>query len=212
MNITTSASASTCVTRASSTSATSPRSIAASTPAATCAGAATRHSLSRYLHERVLGIDNQFTRSDRLIAWAAFLWSFGYIFLLCFVTVVIWNLISPWPDTWWGHYFYTTIYLGTALLGIVFTIWFTWGGLRDLRALFRDLSTRRDRSDLDNGSVIGHISAADTIHFSESHPPPNTPCHHTAVPHPDGNLSPQEPQPTVGQHHGIRARTPAPGD
>ncbi len=184
----------------------------ASTPAATCAGAATRHSLSRYLHERVLGIDNQFTRSDRLIAWAAFLWSFGYIFLLCFVTVVIWNLISPWPDTWWGHYFYTTIYLGTALLGIVFTIWFTWGGLRDLRALFRDLSTRRDRSDLDNGSVIGHISAADTIHFSESHPPPNTPCHHTAVPHPDGNLSPQEPQPTVGQHHGIRARTPAPGD
>lgn len=145
------------------------------TPAPTTApNRSTRHTLARYLREHILGIDAQFSRSDRLIAWAAFLWSFGYIFLLCFACVVIWNLISPWPDTWWGHYFHITLFYGTALLGIIFTIWFTWGGLRDLRALFRDLRTRHDRSDLDNGSVIGHISAADTARFTHAPTPPKT--------------------------------------
>ena len=128
---------------------------------------AARGRFGRFLRERVLGIDEHFSRGDRLIAWAAFLWSFGYVFLICLVGVVVWNLIAPWPEEWWGLYFYVTIFLGTALLGLVFSVWFTWGGIRDLRALFRDLRLRADRSELDNGSVIGHVSAADCLRFAE---------------------------------------------
>jgi hypothetical protein len=35
---------------------------------------------------------------------------------------------------------------------MVCTVWFIWGGLRDLRRLFRDLETRV-RDDSDNGFV-----------------------------------------------------------
>ena len=40
------------------------------------------------------------------------------------------------------------------------TVWFTWGTVRDLRDLFRDLAARK-RDDLDNGMVEGHVSLAD---------------------------------------------------
>lgn len=130
-------------------------------------GCSPRGGFGRFLRERVLGIDEHFSRADRMIAWAAFLWSFGYVFLLCFAGVVIWNLVAPWPEDWWGIYFYVTIFLGTALLGVVFSVWFTWGGIRDLRALFRDLRLRTDRCELDNGSVIGHVSAADCVRFAK---------------------------------------------
>ena len=39
------------------------------------------------------------------------------------------------------------------------TVWFAWG-TRDIRQLFRDLSTRK-RDNLDNGMVEGHVSLAD---------------------------------------------------
>ncbi|HIX19107.1 MAG TPA: hypothetical protein H9862_00720 [Candidatus Akkermansia intestinigallinarum] len=128
-----------------------------------------------YLREHVLGINDDYSKGDRIIAWAAFLWSFGYVFLLCFCAVVIWNIIAPWPESWWGHYFYITIFIGTAALGLVFSVWFTWGGIRDLRALFRDLRNRPDRSELDNGSVIGNVSAADSRRFSQIEQPSESP-------------------------------------
>ena len=45
-------------------------------------------------------------------------------------------------------------------VGAVTTVWFTWGGVRDLIRLFRSLKTLK-RSVLDDGRVIDHVSADD---------------------------------------------------
>ena len=52
-----------------------------------------------------------------------------------------------------------------ALNGCVTTVWFMWGGIKDIRALFRALEARK-RDDLDNGMVEGHVSLADRVAFA----------------------------------------------
>ena len=44
------------------------------------------------------------------------------------------------------------------------TVWFSIGGLRDLRQLFRDLKTRKIDV-LDDGRVEGNMSVADKARF-----------------------------------------------
>ena len=62
---------------------------------------------------KIIGITPEYSKGDRIIAWSVFCWSFIYSFLLCFVGILIWNLISPWPDLWWGiRYFITTLIIG----------------------------------------------------------------------------------------------------
>lgn len=100
----------------------------------------------------ILGIDSAYTRGDRVIAWAAWIWSFVYGFLLSFVAVVIWNLFSPWSIRAWGIYFFVTVLCMAILLGTVFTVWFTRCGILELRQLFRDLAARTPDRD-DDGRV-----------------------------------------------------------
>jgi hypothetical protein len=47
-----------------------------------------------------------------------------------------------------------------SIVGVITTVWFMWGGIKDIRALLRDLETR-ERDALDNGMVEGHVSLAD---------------------------------------------------
>ena len=82
-----------------------------------------------------------------------FAYSIGYGLLLCFVTVVVWNKISPWPREWWNINFFITILLVPMTIAVVSTIWFMIGGIIDLRRLFRDLEKRVDDPN-DNGQVL----------------------------------------------------------
>ena len=50
--------------------------------------------------------------------------------------------------------------VGGVLIGAVTTVWFTIGGTRDLIRLFRDLAAKKTDM-LDDGRVIGHVSADD---------------------------------------------------
>ena len=101
---------------------------------------------------KIIGITPEYSKGDRIIAWSVFCWSFIYSFLLCFVGILIWNLISPWPDRWWGiRYFITTLVIG-CIVGIISTVWFMWGGIRDIIRMFRDLAERKANPD-DNGMV-----------------------------------------------------------
>jgi len=113
---------------------------------------------------KLIGITPEYTRGDKIIAWSVFYYAIVYKFLLSFVVVLIWNIISPWPAEWWSTYFFITSLVVTGILGIISTVWFLIGGVIDMRRLFVDLSTRSD-DPLDNGVVEGHVSLVDKAVF-----------------------------------------------
>lgn len=109
---------------------------------------------------KVIGINSEYTKGDKALAWSVFLYSFVFQFLILFIGTIIWNTISPWPEYWWALRFkYTMIWLPCAI-GLVSSIWFTWGGIWDLRRLFRRLA-EKENNVLDSGRVVGHVSAED---------------------------------------------------
>lgn len=122
---------------------------------------------------KLLGIDSQYTRGDKILAWSVFLYSFGYGTILTFVAVLIWNAIRPWPDFWWAHYFYWVNVVVPGIIGVVSTIWFMIGGSVDLHRLFRDLEKKKADL-LDDGRVIGHVSAADLANVEKAEKAANT--------------------------------------
>jgi solute:Na+ symporter, SSS family len=112
----------------------------------------------------LVGITPEYTRGDKIIAWSVVGYAIVYKFGLCFVAVLIWNMISPWPTEWWSTYFFVTSLCVTGLIGIVSTFWFLIGGIIDMKRLFKDMEARVDNP-LDNGQVDGHVSVADIAIF-----------------------------------------------
>jgi len=114
----------------------------------------------------LIGITPECTRGDKILIWAVFLYSFGYQVGGCFILVVIWNLVSPWPLQWWSRYFFITSLEVSAVLGTITTVWFMVGGIIDVQRLFRDLAKRVDNP-LDDGRVEGHVSLMDVAALGE---------------------------------------------
>jgi Na+/proline symporter len=110
--------------------------------------------------DKVLGITPEFTRGDKILTWSVFLYTIVYNIGFCFVGVLIWNLISPWPILWWSHYFYITTLCVGGVIGIISTVWFFIGGFIDTKKLIKDLEKRVDNP-LDDGRVKGHVSLMD---------------------------------------------------
>ena len=114
----------------------------------------------RNLIPTLVGIDKQYTRGDKILAWSVFLYSFGWCFVFCFVVIAIWNFISPWGNAGWSLWFFINNFIIAGVIGVISTVWFTIGGTVDLYRLFRDLKTK-EVNVLDDGRVIGHVSADD---------------------------------------------------
>ncbi|MDD2706865.1 MAG: hypothetical protein PHV34_02555 [Verrucomicrobiae bacterium] len=106
--------------------------------------------------ESFIGIDENFSRGDKVISWSVFLWSFGRFSL--FLVITFWNLIERWPVSRWATYFRCELILIPVFVAAVTTVWFVWGGIRDLIRLFRSLKTVK-RNKLDDGMVVGHHNA-----------------------------------------------------
>ena len=126
-------------------------------------GAPIRHDIRGardFLRKALLGINEQYTRGDRILAWSVFVWVLVWNFGCTFLGVLIWNLIRPWPAHWWAHWFFIERFVLGGAIAVVTTVWFTWGGTRDLIRLFRDLKTK-ETNPLDDGRVIGHVNADD---------------------------------------------------
>lgn len=119
---------------------------------------------------KLIGITPEYSRGDKIIAWSVVGYAIIYKFGLCFLGVLIWNLISPWPAEWWSTYFFFTSLVVTSIIGVVSTFWFLIGGVVDTRRLFKDLAARIDNP-LDNGQVEGHVSLADKAAFDAQTPP-----------------------------------------
>ena len=112
---------------------------------------------------KAIGITNEYTRGDKIIAWGVFIYSFGWSFGL-FFAIVICNFFYRWPRNWWGEYYLIRGLLVPMVLAVITTVWFFIGGVIDLRRMFRDLK-QRQVDDLDNGMVSGHISLSDRKKF-----------------------------------------------
>ena len=109
-------------------------------------------ALAKRLLSRLVGIDEEYTRGDRIIAWVSFIYMFVWRIGIAMLGVMFWNMARPFPAEWWGSYYYVMTLCIPMVLGMVCTVWFIWGGIRDLIRLFRDLGARvRDASD--NGFV-----------------------------------------------------------
>jgi len=102
---------------------------------------------------KLIGITPEYTKGDRIIAWSVFIYTFIYKLLITFIVLVICNKFFSWPKSWWNWYFYLTSLIVPSAIGIVSTIWFLWGGIKDLRRLFVDLENRQEDVN-DNGQIL----------------------------------------------------------
>ncbi len=118
------------------------------------------------LYQKLIGITEEYTTGDKIIAWSVFIWSLIYSFGIMFCGILLWNAVAPWPAERWGIYFFITTIVAALLVGGISTIWFMIGGVIDMRALFRDLNARVSNP-FDDGRVEGHISLADKKHFDK---------------------------------------------
>jgi SSS family solute:Na+ symporter len=98
----------------------------------------------------ILGIDDSSTKTDKLQCITLFSWSFAW--MSAFAIVTAWNIIRPWPTSWWVNWTLWTSVILAFVICIATTIWFTWGGLKDLRLLFIRLQTLTV-NELDDGRV-----------------------------------------------------------
>lgn len=111
---------------------------------------------------RLIGVDAHFTRGDKWITGSLFVWAVGWFSVMIMGTV--WNLlgqsgliswIKPWSNSAWLGFWHVTAIGLPILITLVTSLWFTWGGIHDIRALFRSLKTYRI-DDSDNGTVKEH--------------------------------------------------------
>ena len=116
--------------------------------------------IGRFIEKNMIGIDHQYTRGDKVLAYSVFIWSFVKGFLIGFVGIIIWNLFSKWSLKWWSVWFYINNFLLAGIIGIISTIWFGICGTKDLFQLFRDLA-EKEANVLDDGRVEGNMSIAD---------------------------------------------------
>ena len=111
---------------------------------------------------RIIGINNEFTRGDKWIAGSLWVWTLMWFSIMIVGTA--WNLIGqsgmvswikPWSNSGWLGFWNVTTLGMPIVITIITGIWFTWGGVRDIRALFRSLETYKI-DDSDNGTVKEH--------------------------------------------------------
>ncbi len=116
--------------------------------------------------ERLVGFDENFTLGDKWIAGTLLGWS--VVWCVVFLVGTAWNLIAPWPLSAWSI-FWEIVGIGIPIfLAVVIGVWFTWGGVRDMRDLFRRLRHERINH-LDDGTVVNHQNL-DEQALKEHHP------------------------------------------
>jgi SSS family solute:Na+ symporter len=121
-----------------------------------------------------IGIDSNMTAGDRRLTYFAFGWTYFWWFVG--MVVLVWNIVPAWrwPTHWFTNWFFINNYTVGIGLGLVTTIWFSWGAIRDLGRLFAKLRTQK-RNVFDDGRVIGHQNAdevsAEVVAMAEIDPP-----------------------------------------
>lgn len=114
---------------------------------------------------KLIGYDSNFTIGDKWIAGVLFGW--GVFWFLVVILGSIWNLVAPWPTSVWITYWHIVGIVLPVLIAVVTGVWFTWGGIRDMRRLFASLRLERVNP-LDDGTVVDHRNLDDRISRASS--------------------------------------------
>ena len=110
-------------------------------------------SAKRVTWGKLIGLDEHFTFGDKFLAGGLFGWSM--LWFGVFVVGTVWNLIAPWPLTVWSQFWFIVGIGLPVCFAVITAVWFTWGGIRDIKLFFQRL--REERIDaLDNGIVVNH--------------------------------------------------------
>jgi len=107
---------------------------------------------------KLIGMDEHFTTGDKWLAGGIF--GYSLILFVVFIIGTAWNLIAPWPVAVWSDFWYVVAIGLPIFFALVTGIWFTWGGIRDMRRFFHRLKNERINV-LDNGMVVDHHSLAE---------------------------------------------------
>ncbi|MCP4583642.1 MAG: sodium:solute symporter [candidate division Zixibacteria bacterium] len=99
---------------------------------------------------KMLGMGKEFTKGDKLIYIVNYIWTGGWT--IVFVWGTIYNLTHEVSDQSWMQFWSIFIKIHVAL-AIISIIWFTIGGIIDLRKMIHRLKTMK-RDDKDDGFVI----------------------------------------------------------
>ena len=126
----------------------------------------------------LLGYDRHFTATDKWISGGFF--GLSMVFFVGFVVITLWNVLglhrllglSPWTERMWWNWSLVQMFLAVVLAPVT-TVWFTVGGVRDLRRLFHVLRTRPRDAD-DDGTVIDGRNA-DDVERDDDAPDDNAP-------------------------------------
>jgi SSS family solute:Na+ symporter len=114
--------------------------------------------------QRLIGITEEFSKGDKIVAITLVIWNLGWF--ASFLAVTIMNLIRPFGNVWWAALWHTYVWL-YLLISVPTTVWFTVGGIKDIKALFYLLEhTVRDHSD--DGSVRHRTESEKVAELSEA--------------------------------------------
>jgi solute:Na+ symporter, SSS family len=99
---------------------------------------------------KVLGMGKEFTKGDKFIYIISYSWIF--LWTIIFLGGTIYNLTHEVEASSWMNYwkYYVIIY---AVVSALVLIWFTIGGVIDMKAMFKQLTSMK-RDDTDDGFVV----------------------------------------------------------
>jgi SSS family solute:Na+ symporter len=118
---------------------------------------------------RAVGIDKNFTKADKVIAFGLLGW--GLFWFVVFIVGTAWNLLpkiqffadlglEPWSEETWKKFWYVAGIGIPVFMSLLTAVWFTWGGTRDIFRLFKHLKAEVV-NELDDGTVVGHQNLDD---------------------------------------------------
>ena len=89
---------------------------------------------------KVFGMGKEFTKGDKFIYITTYVWTFLWVVL--FVIGTLYNLSVDVEDTSWMEFWKIYVYINLAI-SIVVIIWFTIGGVKDMKDMFVQLKSQK---------------------------------------------------------------------
>lgn len=98
---------------------------------------------------RVLGVNKEFTKGDKIIYVTAYVWTF--LWVVVFIIGTIFNLTDDVSDSSWLTFWEAFVLINLSASSIVI-VWFTIGGVKDFKDMMQRLKTMI-RNHNDDGTV-----------------------------------------------------------